>query len=103
MEYEPLSHRQAEIRLLTLHRDKRDAVVRCTIWHASLYKTPSYHALSYCWGDLGIRIRVLVNGFDMEVTFNLKATLRQLRADGYTTLWVDALCINQEDLEERKL
>jgi len=37
----------------------------------------------------------------MKVTRNLEAALRQLRCYNYSEIWVDALCINQEDLEER--
>ncbi|RFU25078.1 hypothetical protein B7463_g11261, partial [Scytalidium lignicola] len=39
----------------------------------------------------------------MEVTTNLEAALRELRAQNITTLWIDALCINQNDLLERAL
>jgi hypothetical protein len=103
MEYDPLSHREAQIRLLTLHDDDDDAIVRCTIENISLYESPKYYALSYCWGNPGITEKVFVNGYEMRITTNLEAALRQLRSDGCTTVWIDALCINQDDQEEKNL
>lgn len=103
MDYEALRHREAQIRLLTLHSGSGDAIVCCTVENTSLYETPKYYALSYCWGDPNITEKILVNGSEMRVTTNLEIALRQLRSDGYTTLWIDALCINQEDQEEKNL
>jgi hypothetical protein len=43
-----------------------------------------------------------VNGVDTEVTLNLEAALRHIRQTLYAvTFWVDALCINQEDVAEK--
>jgi hypothetical protein len=39
----------------------------------------------------------------MEVTTNLEAALRELRAQKIKTIWVDVLCINQQDPTERGL
>lgn len=64
-----------------------------------------YAALSYVWGDEGKISRIIVNGQETEVTQNLEEALRAFR-DGreFETgfkLWVDAICINQKDYEER--
>jgi hypothetical protein len=62
-------------------------------------------ALSYTWGNANDAREIIVNGCVVNVTKNLEAALRVLRCRNEyragVKLWVDALCINQEDLEER--
>lgn len=64
-----------------------------------------YVALSYVWGDTRRTTLIEVNGVLVRVTENLEAALQALRrkrllSQGYA-VWVDALCINQDDLRER--
>ncbi|PSN60391.1 HET-domain-containing protein [Corynespora cassiicola Philippines] len=69
------------------------------------YRWGDYMALSYTWGDPAITRRILVNGIKMDVTENLDAALRVLRTQPYIKngwkIWIDALCINQQDIIER--
>jgi hypothetical protein len=61
-----------------------------------------YEALSYAWGDNTSTHSVTCNGISFTVTANLHEALVHLRKkDGIRFLWVDALCINQYDLEEK--
>lgn len=61
-----------------------------------------YNALSYVWGEPSITKPILVHGKELKVTTNLEAALRRIRTpDQSQTLWVDAVCINQNDLDER--
>lgn len=64
-----------------------------------------YVALSYVWGKDPEKKTIKVNGFEMEITKNLHAVLLELRKSKWihqrSYLWVDALCINQDDLDER--
>jgi len=100
--YKSLDYSRREIRLLKLAPGARDAEIRCTLTHASLENKPTYEALSYTWGDAEDRRHILFDGYDFSITANLDVALRYLRKLGEVrTLWVDALCINQEDLEER--
>ena len=69
----------------------------------ALFRAPPFVALSYCWGDLADTICITVNDLEVLVTVNLHAALRQLRAVGVKFVWVDALCINQQDREERSI
>lgn len=63
---------------------------------------PSYSALSYCWGAADQTREISLNGLSLRVTKNLEAALRQLRRkDEGVLLWVDALCINQSDDQEK--
>ncbi|TVY85528.1 Heterokaryon incompatibility protein 6 OR allele [Lachnellula suecica] len=104
MEYKPLDFAAFEIRLLTLDPKRgSDDALSCTLNHSFLTEPPDYRALSYCWGDPTDNEEVIVNGHPMQITRNLSVALKQLRSSNLTTLWVDALCINQTNLAERGL
>lgn len=91
-----------EIRLLDLLPGDGDDDVRCNIRVASLDEYPSYEALSYVWGDHREEKKVELSGCDVSITKNLHAGLCHLRyATVPRTLWIDQLCINQWDLEEK--
>jgi Heterokaryon incompatibility protein (HET) len=69
------------------------------------YEWGDYVALSYVWGDSTIKRRIFVDGTPMAITQNLEAALYQLRnyprvKQGFR-IWADAICINQDDLNER--
>ncbi|KAJ3534288.1 hypothetical protein NM208_g7604 [Fusarium decemcellulare] len=63
-----------------------------------------YEALSYTWGEPNLG-EVLTVGHEKEIlhiTANLRDALRRLRLlDKPRRLWVDAVCINQEDESEK--
>ncbi|MCJ1259517.1 hypothetical protein MMC24_007355 [Lignoscripta atroalba] len=100
--YSPLSAAGDEIRVVVLYPGKRDADIVCKLTHVSLQKSPIYEALSYTWGDLALRRPIHLGGRLFDVTLNLESALRHLRRRyRKRTLWVDALCINQDDVEER--
>jgi hypothetical protein len=65
---------------------------------------PSYEALSYVWGtpDPSTDITIQCNGETIVVGNNLAGALKRLRLTNSTrTMWVDAICINQVDNEEK--
>jgi hypothetical protein len=76
---------------------------------------PHFRALSYAWGDPRERVDLLVVGLDddpsspvtspprrLPVTQNLATALSYIvQPDRFQVLWVDAVCINQDDLDER--
>ncbi|GAB1314452.1 Heterokaryon incompatibility protein 6, OR allele [Madurella fahalii] len=69
---------------------------------------PCYEALSYVWGKPDKSHHVIVvdenarSPTQLQITTNLYLALMHLRVSDRTrTLWVDAVCINQEDLTER--
>ncbi|KAH7161932.1 heterokaryon incompatibility protein-domain-containing protein [Dactylonectria estremocensis] len=75
--------------------------IRCRLTCSSPFADP-YEALSYTWGDSDKTISIEIDGHPVAIRENLAAALRQLRTfETARTLWVDALCINQTDSEEK--
>lgn len=72
---------------------------------SSRFNWGDYAALSYVWGDENVTKTILVNGEEREVTANLEEALRSIAVRGEfgnsLKLWIDAISINQDDLEER--
>lgn len=63
---------------------------------------PEFEAISYSWGDPSITAPIFLDGYEWPVTTNLEAGLRHLRdATTERILWIDAICINQSDIDER--
>jgi hypothetical protein len=61
-----------------------------------------YTALSYVWGDAADRVLIQVGQQTLEVTTSLECALRHLRDERRVLrLWVDGICINQADDEEK--
>ena len=99
--YEPLPDSQS-IRLLSLKPGKSNDSIESSLRVFSLNDRPTYEALSYVMGDTSIKIPIACNERSIDVTKNLQAALIHLRC--LTTervLWVDQICINQNDIKER--
>jgi hypothetical protein len=73
-----------------------------TLIEASLDSAPHYRALSYTWGSLDLSECIYCDGKILPVTANCKDVLRHLRSKTQSlTLWIDAICIDQDSKEER--
>ncbi|RMX73554.1 hypothetical protein D0869_13485 [Hortaea werneckii] len=75
-------------------------------WRVTCYRlacAPRYHAISYTWGSsTNTNDVVLINDRRVKVRANCYDVLRQARSFGQEGFyWVDALCINQEDIQEK--
>ena len=75
----------------------------CDLEVAHIGRLPTYEALSYCWGDPSDKIPIECNGSGgLAITKNLHSALLRLQLPNQLRLiWADAICINQEDTEER--
>jgi hypothetical protein len=71
------------------------------MFHASLDSNPTFLALSYVWGDENNRRVILVNKHPFRVTRNLFDAMMGLRESESLIVWIDAICINQMDNEEK--
>lgn len=99
--YEPLLE-EYSFRLLILHPSpSRDAPITCSLITGSLKDDINYTALSYEWGNPNPPKHILVNGKEVSVTPSLHLALTHLRGHTPGLLWIDALCINQSDIQER--
>lgn len=103
--------KKGEIRLLNLQPrrsslasklDWPHSEIECSFSVTNLHDSPPFEALSYTWGDRESCITVKLDGELVKITENLCLALQHLRLDDLPrTLWVDALCINQLDYNER--
>ena len=102
--YQYTTLQDREIRLIRLHSGLEPEEVHCEIFHANLDAVPLYEALSYTWGDLGIRRAMTCNPQmdTLMITLNCELAIRRLRvSDVKRTSWIDAICINQDDIQEQ--
>ncbi|KAI0096609.1 heterokaryon incompatibility protein-domain-containing protein [Nemania sp. FL0031] len=118
------------LRLLTLKAGGFFAPLEADLVPVPFSDKPQYLALSYTWDDptpdqsmlpvdfttrhpddnsgrykpedWGREATLALNGHKVPIKHNLALALRYLRSDSYhLTLWIDAVCINQNDIIER--
>ena len=95
-----------EIRLIELsNTENSDTIISCTISNAFLDEEPHYEALSYTWDadfPQGGLYTIRCSDVNIFVKANLFNALKRLRpSDGSRTLWIDAICIDQSNLQEK--
>ncbi|OCL08630.1 HET-domain-containing protein, partial [Glonium stellatum] len=89
-----------------------DSGLSCNLQAYKLDEAPRYIALSYTWGRASyqkgrsslLTYSITLNGEHREVQQNLHDALRHLGRlvrERQCLFWVDAICINQEDVNER--
>lgn len=90
---------------------------RLLLQHFDIQKAPPYIALSYVWGDARHKHPITINESSFAITDNLYNALVHIRhlsscfeeglsyapdqVEAELFLWIDALCINQDDLGEK--
>ena len=106
----PLSATKDQIRLLKVQASQADEDptqhVHIQICHFDLEqvgrgKAVPYKALSYVWGEEEAIHTVYVNEAPFRIRPNLYDLLLQFRSQEHSYLWIDQLCINQQDFMER--
>lgn len=98
--YSPLESN--EFRVLLLEPGVGNEPVECNLSVCSHSDNLPYKALSYTWGDPTKTRQIQCNGKTMGVGSNLHEALLGLRDPSRVRiLWIDALCINQDDVIER--
>jgi hypothetical protein len=99
--YQPLILGRKEIRLLEVKAGCAAAPLNCRL---SLLEDlrPIYETSSYCWGDAGKRGIISVNDMEIQVPSSARNALLCLRyASQDRTLWISAVCINQQNFHDR--
>lgn len=100
--YRRLDPVRKEIRLLEVLPGPSEAIVEGRLLHTSLQDPVAYETISYCWGDANIRGTLKLDGSDFDVPMSSLTVLECMRKpDGSRRLWIDAICINQDDIDER--
>ncbi|KAN0113121.1 Heterokaryon incompatibility protein (HET) domain containing protein [Hyaloscypha variabilis] len=105
-QYTPLEPSDSSIRLVVLESHKRDYMynqeIRCRIVNTTFGAKPKYEAVSYSWGTEVSKQHIKMNGHRFQVSSNLFDALLHLgSSDVERTFWIDAICINQKDIDER--
>lgn len=98
--YRRLDQQSQEIRLLEVLPVLNNGRIECRLSSGHL-KTANYVVLSYRWGTLAAEHEIVINGHPFFVRKNLWDFLNVIREQPGMFFWIDALCINQNDLEER--
>ena len=98
----PALKHDKDFRVLHLAPVSMGDLLDCTLSVTSPAEEPRYETLSYVWGPSTQARKMLCNGVEINVTDNLYAALGRMRkATRKRTLWVAAVCINQEDVIEK--
>jgi len=101
-EYPAIGREGTTFRLLRLLKGD-DNRIHCELFGSELPKdVGDYAALSYTWGSERKLCEIIINEMEMIVTKNAYLALRDLRyPDKDRILWIDALCIDQQNKEEQ--
>ncbi|KAF9697763.1 hypothetical protein EKO04_004210 [Ascochyta lentis] len=117
--YTALAHPARDIRLVEVHQSSGPSSIPViTIFEVAIHNAPPdchlippYDAISYTWGDALLEERIHIRHRDaldknrvetLVVRKNCADVLRQLSHFNTSKYyWIDAICINQEDKEER--
>jgi len=98
--YQPLHPDQ--LRILILAPGKKDDALTGKLMVKNMNHTLKYDALSYMWGDPTPAGTIYLSGKALPIASNLNTALQHLRYENKPlVIWIDAICVNQEDLAER--
>lgn len=108
-QYSSLTSKETTIRLLELLPGKSATQsehadpIKCNIIEISAENVMPYVALSYAWGsESGSRTITVAENYYINITSNLYDALAQIRHPSASKiLWIDAICIDQENTAER--
>jgi hypothetical protein len=131
--YKPLNTSSNEIRLIRILPGIDPEKLQCSLIHVSMDEDPQYNALSYAWREPAVfspkevddsedlvvhsakqgrsgkttsrvpLLRIFRTG--LKIGKNLATFLRSARSSETASdlIWIDAICINQEDIKERNV
>jgi hypothetical protein len=105
--YTPLSNDEIRLAVLRPNADL-DQPIRVDLITSTWPPPLPYEALSYVWGDAAVQSTIHIESVDglpqpYPVTTNLSVALRHLRrGDRDRPMWIDALCIDQDNVEEKE-
>jgi len=117
-QYQPLPTLQNSedvyIRLLEVHRGPPSGPITGRLYTTLLSQAPKFYAISYCWGPSPYKATIhitnaapprdLENDNTLDIPKTLIPLLYEIRGWSWLkarTLWVDSVCLNQKNEEEK--
>ncbi|KAL0935662.1 heterokaryon incompatibility [Colletotrichum truncatum] len=107
-QYVALSNPKTELRLLRILEADEGGTdgLNCELTTWPIKSSPTFHAISYTWGNTKITKPIVINGKQAFVGENCHYALKQAHSSGLNPggdyyLWIDSICINQEDIKEK--
>jgi len=102
--YLPIRQR-TQLRLLSIHAGDFNQPVQCDIFTRNVADA-DYEAISYTWsdesGDKSKCKSIILDSAPFSVTRNCEMALKRVRKRlSRRCIWIDAVCINQKNLDER--
>ncbi|ERF72105.1 hypothetical protein EPUS_02896 [Endocarpon pusillum Z07020] len=106
--HQPLQSSEFAIRLFSLNPVDDSYLLSGTITSHNLKACGSYVALSYEWGEEDPQVEIKINGRLFLIRHNLWLFLSVIKSKQNSDIsltdlrfWIDAICINQQDVPER--
>ncbi|KAK5241720.1 hypothetical protein LTR20_006002 [Exophiala xenobiotica] len=91
-----------QIRLLELYPGREEANIHARLRHYAIDSAPAYTAISYRWRSKNPLRAIHLDEMRFFARENLVNLLQCLRDPHQSRmLWIDAICVNQSDNEER--
>jgi hypothetical protein len=92
------------IRLLKVLKGSNAEPIHCELQYVSLNDDLDFEAISYCWGGQHASVEIRCDGRLLHITENLHSALQNFRrSDTSVLVWADAVCINQNDIDEKNI
>ncbi|ETS77195.1 hypothetical protein PFICI_11069 [Pestalotiopsis fici W106-1] len=107
LEYDRFEDASEEIRLVEIVHHT-DQCLKLKLRKFKIANAPEYNAISYTWGDAGVTVEIIVNDQTKHITRNCRFALEQVHWHSHLNqphpvyFWIDSICINQDDDEEKK-
>lgn len=100
--YTPLCKATEQIRLIVLNPGLEEDRLDCNVIHTHLTEPMVYETISYCWGSQDAGTAIMLQGQQVWTSANAAAALAGMRLPTHKRfLWIDALCIDQQNEAER--
>jgi hypothetical protein len=105
-DYHEVQSTAQEIRVLRIDpacRANDSTTLRGVLEHISLANEPigRFVAVSYHWGTSRRRVKIIIDGQSATIPKTAAIAIRNLSNVTSHPLWIDALCINQNNLQEK--
>lgn len=100
--YSALNDPSKDGRLINLHPSSSEDILVYNLMNIKAAAMPEYEALSYVWGPRSLTREITVKAETKYIRENLWSALYHMQLPlKPLVLWIDAICIDQENMDER--